>query len=421
MKAMLLAGLLVTVATGAFAQDVVMRRPLPNTPRSSSIPASVTPTPTPSTPTPSTPTPGLGCEGNCPGDETISDPDDGGGVDAEDGLTYFTSWEVGPWEGDAACGVQSVLTRSVRCVGVAYRYNGNDRDEVHGYPTTFEDRVCEELSDYGPEPKPVTRYTGLNANCSYEIVPGDFGDWSGTCGDISRSAPAVCMASSGPVPMSRCMDNLREGGTRDDYSPDDFYEYDYTEAGCTFAWSGYNPTLGECVGGVRSVTYQYQYCAIYDKANNSEVYYLNRDVSDAECGPLPTFRCDGPEDPDDPVNPNLSCQTLSWGSNGNGNQHERCNSSVDGQNQVSLGQNSDVCTGDFECCREMYYEYSYTSTSDNKVHTIATTCSAGYHPGPRVSKEEVCPTDGTPSGYLIPGGGGAQYPYMNSACVIKGQ
>lgn len=260
-----------TISSSAFAQDVVMRRPLPvaaigsgqNNCDPSDPDCSSNPNPTDPG---GTEVPGLDSDNN-----DIYDP----GESLPDG-TMYVSWEAGQWEGAAQCGQSSTLHRQVRCV--AYYMGGDDGggpmvlgrldgngdvsqasygsygDKAKVVKAQFlgdEDLSTQYVSpeycvnDVGPPPPSV--YTGTKAGCSYSSSVS-LGEWqepyggSPTCSSSAfRERTVVCRdtETNNIVAPRYCQLALTDGGLEDP----SMFEPEYGNfAGCTANWeaSGWN-------------------------------------------------------------------------------------------------------------------------------------------------------------------------------------
>lgn len=216
----------------AFAQEVLMRRPLPS--YRADIPSTVTPTPTPApTPTPTGP--------KVPDDQGLDDdPDAPTPVVGTPPATSFGSytWKVGDWQGAATCGQASVMTRSVSCQYDYYDYQARKSGVM-----TVPDSMC--VDDWMAGDKPASRYTGEGARCKYEPKRVTVGEWKvepdryggvqlASCSSNAyRDIQYACVRQDGvEVSMSYCTQGLSEDGQRAQLQLVERGNYE----GCTYKW-----------------------------------------------------------------------------------------------------------------------------------------------------------------------------------------
>ena len=275
-------------------------------------PTPTSPTPTPvedGTPTPTPmPTPTSGQDG------FTFDPDI---VTPIDGYGYgVAQWTYGQWQGAGQCGQRSHLTREVGCqvagfpVEVIGRNDGvpsfgRSGTQLASYapgkapvaaPAIFDPSSSDvkvRLAQFGPggggdmqittvpieicmeqlgAPPPNT-YDGDQAGCEYEPVDegysewmlGDFGQGTATCSAQAYRTPHFsCRAPDGsPADMQYCLENVREGGTRNGYMVDAQYG---NYSGCKTGWVGeaddnycYDPNTGD--EGANHYAYYTYHCA----------------------------------------------------------------------------------------------------------------------------------------------------------------
>lgn len=264
-------------AAQADAQDVVMRRPLPQ--------QGTGPDSQPVTPTP---TPAATCAdaGECLSTDPAVNPDPIPDPGPGDGVY---EWAYGPWTGDAQCGQQTTLTREIGCVrytqfgdaGSQFGMNATGGADV--LPASYspgagklDDGVYDpdssdvmahlaQLDDGGSGfkktavpisycqqalgPEPVNKYVGKKAGCGYHAtvtgmgaitVPS--GEFVG-CSEDGSYAPIIsCQDDDGDtVDPSYCINDLESGGR---------YQFDlvsqpYSDtSSCTYGWYGESAGFG---------------------------------------------------------------------------------------------------------------------------------------------------------------------------------
>ena len=221
------------------------------------------------------------------------DPSSGGGGG-------FYEWEVGQWTGGGQCGVQSTLTRAVRCVKYPYDEpvilssvdDGTVKVSFSGEAPKMSRAIWDPSTKAGmsaavvrpgdakvgainaqelefPFPDgeeklyvayeecrnelgyaPPNRYVGTQANCDYEKEKVSDGDWtnpfggSATCSANAIRIPeyrCVSKSTGEEVDLGVCANNLKDGG-----SPDDSMVMPErgNYSGCTASWQTESYEIG---------------------------------------------------------------------------------------------------------------------------------------------------------------------------------
>lgn len=242
-------------------------------------------------------------------------------------------WIPGPWEGPAQCGVQSTMTRTVGCQRVTPGgddFPGGpgggppmimmslDPSKANAAETGIKDAwttpasmvraqffpgfgftvtplpvsYCLESPDVGP--MPATRYEGTNAGCDYDFEtigwtqfeePDRPGVYAGCSATAVSTENFTCRATDGSyVPRAYCVDNIREGGTRNTDHPQ-------TRVGnfesCKFEWRGWAASTS-CSGSTQYTDYRYQ---CYREDGGSYIDSLCDAASRPKDGPVATGSC----------------------------------------------------------------------------------------------------------------------------------
>lgn len=146
--------------------------------------------------------------------------------------------------------MQTELTREVICTIYAFA-----ADNTVLYQGAAPAAACEN-ADLIFTPRPIDRYVGTGAGCTYSIAY-EPQPWASTCSNNTyRYEDPVCMLGSQPVDMALCTEWPPAGF----FGPMQRVVYGPNYEGCVYELELGGVQLGACTGGERSLSYPDRRC-----------------------------------------------------------------------------------------------------------------------------------------------------------------